>query len=52
MGSHDPWIASFENDDELLESIEVKSIRKIYEGKHVWSVWRQAAHDFLPLLFK
>lgn len=45
-------MACFENDDELLESISVNSVRKIYDGKHVWGVWRQAAYDFLQLLFK
>ncbi|CBZ26685.1 endo-1,4-beta-xylanase z precursor-like protein [Leishmania mexicana MHOM/GT/2001/U1103] len=44
--------AAFEADDALLAELGVACERRIYVGSHSWEVWRQAAADFLPMLFK
>ncbi|KAK7195536.1 putative esterase [Novymonas esmeraldas] len=52
MGDDDTFRAVFEEDDALLADLGVACERRMYAGPHSWQVWRQAAADFLPLLFK
>ena len=51
LRSH-PNFSVFEEDDRLLASKGVQVMRKVYDGKHEWQVWRECARDFLPLLFQ
>ena len=52
MGERDEFFSVFEVDDRLLASKGVQVMRKVYDGKHEWQVWRECARDFLPLLFQ
>lgn len=52
MGERDEFFSVFEEDDRLLASKGVQVMRKVYDGKHEWQVWRECARDFLPLLFQ
>ncbi|ORC88973.1 putative esterase [Trypanosoma theileri] len=52
MGREDEFFPKFLEDDVILEEIGVTTMRVLYNGRHVWQVWREAARDFLPLLFK
>lgn len=52
MGDRDEFFSVFEEDDRLLASKGVQVMRKVYDGKHEWQVWRECARDFLPLLFQ
>lgn len=48
MGERDEFFSVFEEDDRLLASKGVQVMRKVYDGKHEWQVWRECARDFLP----
>ncbi|CAJ1988408.1 4-beta-xylanase z precursor-like protein [Leishmania donovani] len=52
IGDDNTHRAAFEADDALLAELGVACERRIYAGSHSWQVWRQAAADFLPMLFK
>ncbi len=52
MGDADEHFARFESDDALLERCQVPNIRKIYQGKHEWKVWRRCFCDFVQLIFR
>lgn len=52
MGDEDIYFEYFEKDDRLLEKYQIPNVRKIYHGKHEWSVWRQCFCDFAQMIFK
>ncbi|KAH9601231.1 putative esterase [Trypanosoma melophagium] len=52
MSRDDEFIHKFTEADAILEEMNVTTMRVLYNGRHVWQVWREAAKDFLPLLFK
>ncbi|KAL7704161.1 putative esterase [Lotmaria passim] len=52
MGDEDVHMPRFEEDDAILAELGVQCTRRIYKGPHSWHVWRQAAPDFLTMIFK
>ncbi|KAG5506483.1 hypothetical protein JKF63_05986 [Porcisia hertigi] len=52
ISDDDTHTAIFEADDVLLAELGVACERRIYACSHSWQMWRQAAVDFLPMLFK
>ncbi|KPI88828.1 endo-1 4-beta-xylanase z precursor-like protein [Leptomonas seymouri] len=52
IGDEDMHMPRFEEDDTILAELGVKCTRRIYKGPHSWHVWRQAAPEFLTVLFK
>ncbi|KAG5480758.1 hypothetical protein CUR178_05893 [Leishmania enriettii] len=52
IGDDDTFRVLFEVDDALLAELGVPCERRVYTGSYSWQVWRQAAADFLPMLFK
>jgi enterochelin esterase-like enzyme len=52
IGDEDVHMPRFEEDDAILAELGVECTRRIYKGPHSWHVWRQAAPDFLTMIFK
>lgn len=52
MGDQETSIPLFEFERKLCAERGIHTIEKIYKGAHEWRVWRNAAHDFLQLIFK
>lgn len=52
MGREDVFWDRFERDDQFCQEHHIPCTRKVYSGGHDWNVWRQAAGEFLPLLFR
>lgn len=52
IGDDNTYRAAFEADNALLAELGAACERRIYAGSHSWQVWRQAAADFPPMLFK
>ncbi|KAG5480039.1 hypothetical protein LSCM1_06460 [Leishmania martiniquensis] len=52
IGDGDTLRPLFKADDALLAELGVACERRVYTGSNSWQVWRQAAADFLPMLFK
>ncbi len=52
MGDKETSIPLFQYEHEKLTEKGVNFIEKIYQGEHEWRVWRNAAHDFLKLIFR
>lgn len=52
MGKDDQYLDTFLEDDEILRKAGIESDRRVYEGAHVWQVWRECARDFLQLIFR
>ena len=51
MGDKDPFFDAFRQDSEICREKNIRCIEKIYDGYHLWKVWRECVRDFLPLLF-
>lgn len=51
MGDKDPFFDAFRQDSEICREKNIHCIEKIYDGYHLWKVWRECVRDFLPLLF-
>lgn len=51
MGNEDVFLPVFHEDDVILEQRGIQTLRKLYNGKHEWQVWRACIQDFLPLIF-
>ena len=37
--------------NQIVGEKNIRCIEKIYDGYHLWKVWRECVRDFLPLLF-
>lgn len=51
IGKDDHYFKEFIGDDKFCEVNGINNLRKIYEGKHDWNVWRRSVYDFLQLIF-
>ena len=52
IGTEDPFLPLFSEDDKLIEQHPINHIRKIYAGGHDWNVGRKCIYDFVQLIFK
>lgn len=52
IGNKDQFMHIFEEDTALCKKKGIQCDIHIYDGYHVWKVWRECIRDFLPLLFK
>ncbi|CUX33254.1 alpha/beta hydrolase-fold protein [Clostridium sp. C105KSO13] len=52
IGDKDIYLEHFKSDDELLTKYEIPFVRKIYQGRHEWNVWRHCLNDFAQMIFK
>lgn len=52
IGSEDPFLPHFLEDDAMLADAHIESIRRIYDGTHDWNVWRNCIYDFAKLIFR
>ena len=52
IGSEDPFMKYFLEDDAICESKGINCTRKIYSGTHDWNVWRMCIRDFAQQIFR
>ena len=52
IGTEDEGFCYFQENDRFCEEHGIRTYRKMYAGGHNWNVWRQAACDFLQMVFQ
>ncbi len=52
MGDLEPGFAKVAEQEQICRERGLNYVSKVYHGQHEWNVWREAIHDFLPLIFR
>jgi len=52
IGDQETSFDIIKNETKICAEKGINTIEKVYPGAHEWRVWRNAAHDFLQLIFK